>query len=325
MIRVDQHFRCMGGDARVRLESSRHSRHDLEREAARVRATLREAERALTRFDRASELCALNRDPRSVVPASPLLRELVRAAAWAGARSDGLVDATLIGPIEAAGYAESRTGAMPAPLDAALGGAPARRPARAASHWAWADIAVDATGQVVRPPGVRIDSGGLGKGLAVDMAAGRLPAGVRYAIGCGGDLAVGGTDAWPWQVTVHDARTGAEAHRLLLHAGGVATSGINARIWRRADGSYAHHLIDPSTGEPAWTGLIAATAVAPSALEAEVLAKMALLSGPRGARRVLNRGGGVLQHDDGRVEVIEPAPVVRLRPPPPAAGRPEAA
>jgi thiamine biosynthesis lipoprotein len=302
----------MGGDARVRLESGRHSERELRREAARVRATLREADRALTRFDPASELCALNRDPRSVVPASPFVRDLVRAAAWAGARSEGLVDATLVAAIEAAGYAESRTGAVPAPLDAALAAAPPRGHARGASHWSWADLAVDSGGHVVRPPGVRIDSGGIAKGLAVDIAAARLPAGVRYAIGCGGDLAVGGSEISPWQVAVDDARTGREAHRLLVHSGGVATSGINTRIWQRPDGTYAHHVIDPSTGEPAWTGLVAATAVAPSALAAEVLAKMALLSGPRRARRVLHRAGGVLQHDDGSVEVIEAAPILRV-------------
>jgi thiamine biosynthesis lipoprotein len=71
-------------------------------------------------------------------------------------------------------------------------------------------------------------------------------------------------------------------------------------------------VLDPSTGEPAWTGLVAATAVGASAFEAEVLAKTALLSGPRGARRALHRSGGVLQHDDGRVEVVAPAAVVRL-------------
>ena len=95
-------------------------------------------------------------------------------------------------------------------------------------------------------------------------------------------------------------------------SGGVATSGIAARIWRRADGSYAHHLLDPATGRPAWTGRVAATAVAESALEAEVLAKTALLSGPLVARRVLRPRGGVLQHDDGRVEVVPGPTVVRL-------------
>ncbi len=92
----------------------------------------------------------------------------------------------------------------------------------------------------------------------------------------------------------------------------MATSGIAARIWKRPDGSYAHHVLDPATGRPAWTGLVAASAVAGSALEAEVLAKTALLSGPLGARRLLRRRGGVLQHDDGRVEVVPAPAVVRI-------------
>ena len=65
-----------------------------------------------------------------------------------------------------------------------------------------------------------------------------------------------------------------------LGLGGIATSGLNVRIWRGDDGRYSHHLLDPSTGEPAWTGLIGATALGDSAVEAETLAKAALLSGP---------------------------------------------
>jgi thiamine biosynthesis lipoprotein len=136
-----------------------------------------------------------------------------------------------------------------------------------------------------------------------------VPSGVRYAISCGGDLAVGGGI---WGVAVASARTGEEVHRLSSAGGGVATSGIHERLWRRPDGTFGHHLLDPSTGEPAWTGLVAASAAGPGALEAEVLAKSALLSGPAGARRVLARHGGVLQHDDGRIEIVEPRPVVRL-------------
>ena len=119
---------------------------------------------------------------------------------------------------------------------------------------------------------------------------------MRYAISVGGDLAVGGG---AWEVAVTGARSGEEVHRLRV-SGGVATSGIHERLWRREDGAFAHHLLDPSTGEPAWTGLVAATAAAPSALEAEVLAKTALLSGRATARRLLRRHGGVLQHEDGR-------------------------
>jgi thiamine biosynthesis lipoprotein len=84
----------------------------------------------------------------------------------------------------------------------------------------------------------------------------------------------------------------------------VASSGIARRLWRRGDGTPAHHLLDPATGEPAWTGLVSASAVGRSALEAEALAKAAYLSGPSGARAVLAARGGLLVHEDGDVEVI---------------------
>jgi FAD:protein FMN transferase len=99
--------------------------------------------------------------------------------------------------------------------------------------------------------------------------------------------------------------TGEVAHRLHVKSGGVATSGIDARLWEGQEGGFAHHLIDPSTRAPAWTGLVAATALAPSAGEAEALAKTALLSGPAAGRALLGtRWGGVLVHDDGAVEPV---------------------
>ena len=101
--------------------------------------------------------------------------------------------------------------------------------------------------------------------------------------------------------------TGERACVLRLGGGAVATSGLNVRIWRDADGRFAHHLIDPATGEPAWTGLVGATALGDSAVEAETLAKAALLSGPAGGREVLAEHGGMLVHDDGRVERRRPA------------------
>jgi thiamine biosynthesis lipoprotein len=91
-----------------------------------------------------------------------------------------------------------------------------------------------------------------------------------------------------------------------LTGGGVATSGLNVRVWRRADGTYAHHLLDPSTGEPAWTGLVGVTAVGTCAVEAETLSKLALLAGPEGARVALGQHGGIAVHDDGDVELIGP-------------------
>jgi len=80
---------------------------------------------------------------------------------------------------------------------------------------------------------------------------------------------------------------------------------VIARAWTTPDGRRAHHLLDPSTGQPVWTGLLTATALAPTAMEAEALAKAAVLSGPAAGRRLLQRRhGGVLVHDDGAVEPV---------------------
>src|SRR5204863_8925353 len=94
-------------------------------------------------------------------------------------------------------------------------------------------------------------------------------------------------------------------HEFHMSAGGVATSGIGRRSWIGADGLPAHHLLDPSTGRPAFTGVVQATALARTALDAEVRAKAALLSGPAGAPRWLAHGG-VLVFDDGSHRVVDP-------------------
>jgi len=312
MSRVDTTFATMGGRASVRLESEELERDELARHARAIEELFADVEATLTRFRPDSELSRLNADPRPAVPASPLVRQLASAVRWAGTRSGGLVDGTLLEGLEEQGYVTTLAGREPAPLADALAAAPPRRAARPHPARDYARIHVDDEGRVSRRAGVRIDSGGLGKGLAADLAASALSPAIRYAISCGGDLAVGGPGRWPWQIAVTGAHTGAEVHRLHVRSGGIATSGIHARLWQRPDGSYAHHLLDPRTGEPAWTGLVAVTAVAASALEAEVLAKTALLSGPARGRRLLGARGGVLQHDDGRVEVVFGPPVVRL-------------
>jgi thiamine biosynthesis lipoprotein len=256
----------------------------------------------LTRFSPDSELSALNADARTAAPASPLLRRAVAAALLGARRTGGLSDPTLLGALEDAGYATSRVGVEPAPLAAALRAAPPRRSASPGERWRAIDVD-HAGGTISRPPALRLDLGGSAKGLAADWAAHRLADFGRFAVDCGGDVRLGGT---------HDVLVRGTHETLRVTDGAVATSGLDRRVWQRPDGSYAHHLLDPSTGEPAWTGLTAATALAPTALEAEALAKAALLSGPEGARRILAAAGGVIVHDCGDSERVGLRPRVRL-------------
>jgi thiamine biosynthesis lipoprotein len=64
---------------------------------------------------------------------------------------------------------------------------------------------------------------------------------------------------------------------------GVATSGTSIHRWRHGDGRSTHHLIYPRTSQPAATDVIQATVVAPSAREAEMIAKSAVILGSREA------------------------------------------
>jgi thiamine biosynthesis lipoprotein len=89
---------------------------------------------------------------------------------------------------------------------------------------------------------------------------------------------------------------------LTMRRGGIATSGANWRWWYRG-GARQHHLLDPSTGRPIdlWidasdnerenaSNLIASvTALAPTAAQAEVAAKVALLRGYPDALRAIEQ------------------------------------
>jgi FAD:protein FMN transferase len=313
----DTTFRSMGSDIRLIVEAPLMRELPAPAEAVvRERAYIEDFARRLSRFRPESELSAFNADRLREVPTSPLLRTAVAAGVWAAERSGGLVDPTLVGELEAAGYESSQDGSTPAPLAAALVAGPPLRPARPHPEARWRQIDIDHEhGTIRRPPGVRIDTGGVGKGLAADAVAHRLRGYTRYIVDCGGDIAVGGVGGQlePFAIEVEHPLSGECVHTLHVMRGGVATSGLNVRIWKRSDGTFAHHLLDPSTGEPVWSGLIGATALAPTVLEAETLSKLAMLTGAEGARSVLAEHGGVIVRNDGDVELIGPVDGDRSR------------
>jgi thiamine biosynthesis lipoprotein len=305
----DVSFDAMGSRLRLLIGEPGPGTAPAQDAIARVRQFVTEFDEALSRFKPASELCLFNDDPRERVPASELLREAVRAGLTAAERSGGLVDPTLMEEIESAGYVSSLAGVASASLGAALAEAPPRQPARPNLEARWQQFEVDdGTGTITRPPGVRFDTGGAGKGLAADLIAACMGGYSRFIVACGGDIRIGGPDALvhPYDVFVEHPLTGQRAYVLRLGSGAVATSALNVRIWRGPDGRYAHHLLDPFTGEPAWTGLIGVTALGDTAVEAETFAKAALLSGPDHSRTLLAEHGGLLVHDSGRVETAGP-------------------
>lgn len=256
-----------------------------------VRALFDEWERTLSRFLPESELSRLNAQTGTSVGVSPLLWSVLTTALQAARATDGRYDPTLLRQMLWIGYdrsfSEMRTdGAVP------------RHPAwEARIGGDWRRIQLDPTRRTVTlPAGAGLDFGGIAKGMAVDAALehlrgdGLIPA----LVNAGGDLAVSGQppDQGEWPLAV----PGRDNHWTIpLRRGAMATSTITKRNWRQGD-VVRHHLIDPTTGEPARSDLLSVTAVAATCQQAEVAAKVALLLGSEAGVRFLeeNRLAGLL-------------------------------
>lgn len=262
---------------------------------------LLECHSRLSRFLPESELSRLNADPRETVAVSPLMRDFAIAARRAAELSDGLVDPTILPALRRAGYTASMQGSIR--LTAPQGSEIAGRVGRPDPAARWADIEIDPVACTIsRPPGLEIDSGGVAKGWAADRAGRMLASHPTYAVECAGDLRVGGKARAPRQVRIADPRdeSGEPLATVSLVSGGIATSGIGKRSWIGPEGELSHHLIDPASGKPCFSGVVQATALAPTAEEAEMRAKCAVLAGPGAAADWLPHGGFVLL-DDGTV------------------------
>jgi thiamine biosynthesis lipoprotein len=242
-------FRAMGTDVEFFVDAV-----GAERVLDRAELEFQRLEGLLSRFREESELSRLNRD--GACNASADLARVVGLALEARARTGGRFDPTVHDAVVSAGYDRSFE------LMAADSDGPCM-PVRCGGE-------VRLIGSRIElGEGVHLDLGGIGKGYAVDRAGELLASAGPCLVNAGGDIAANGGS---WPIGVDGAVT------VELTAGALATSGRDRRRWRRS-GRELHHLIDPSTGAPAETNLVRATAVATDAAEAEVLAKWLFLAG----------------------------------------------
>ena len=121
-----------------------------------------------------------------------------------------------------------------------------------------------ATGVVTLPEGMEIDLGSVAKGYAGQLAAQMLRnSGVESALlNLGGNVQTVGAkpDGSPWQIGIKDPQ-GEDAMMVLsVEDQAVVTSGGYERYFEQ-DGQTYWHVMDPSTGHPADSGLISVTSV----------------------------------------------------------------
>jgi FAD:protein FMN transferase len=231
------------------------------------------------------------------------------AAEWTG----GLVDPTVGGALVGLGY-DRDFAALPQDPGGSAG------PAVPGYVPGWQSVRLD--GRRLRlAAGVQLDLGATAKGLGSDRAA-RAAAdcapGGGVLVSLGGDIAVAGEPplgGWPVLVSdepEHDARGAGPVcppenppgQQVRLPAGGLATSSIRCRRWRRG-GRTLHHIVDPRTGLPAAGPWRTASVAAASCAEANAAATAAIVAGEQAARWLAAQGlpARLVAHD-GSVRLL---------------------
>ena len=257
--------RCMGSRVRLTVLGAAPRAARAARDAAWEE--MRDSDAELSRFRSDSELSRANALAGSGMAFRPArrLRELLATADRAQRLTGGRFDARVIAALEAIGE---------------RAGVPLADTATVQDRWLVAE----------RPRGrfqlrAPVDSGGVGKGLALRWAlrAARevAPGAAGILLEAGGDLAADGRgpagDAW--SVGVEDPRGRDRLLAVLrIEGGAVATSSTSIRSWEHG-GEAVHHLIDPMTGRPARSGLLAVSVHLADPAWAEVATKSLFLAG----------------------------------------------
>ena len=253
--------------------------------AAAIEAELIDFDRRLSRFRPESELCRLNGDPGRRSRRPPLLRG-GGAAVWGAERTNGLVDPTLVREIEDAGYRRSLAGVRVAVTASRRWRSRRRESARDPAAIARAGARSRSTPTAGRSPSARRRD----RQRRHRQGACRRPDGAAAArLRPLGDRlrrrSAGRRSSTP-PATRSNSRFATRSPARppprwsSTRAPSRRPASTPASGGTRATAATPTTCSIPPTGPPAWTGLIAATALAPTALEADVLAKAAFLSGP---------------------------------------------
>lgn len=168
-------------------------------------------------------------------------------------------------------------------------------------------------GTLELPPGMQLDLGAVGKGIACDRVGEYLRSRSRIT---GAVVAVGGSvitygqkpDGSPWKVAITHPREEGKYLGILSLTGEhyISTSGDYER-YVMVDGVRYHHIFDPSTGAPARSGLCSVTIVCDSGLLADALSTACFVLGPQQGLALAETYGAqaLLVEEDGTVHMTD--------------------
>jgi thiamine biosynthesis lipoprotein len=223
-----------------------------------------------SRFKEESELSRLNRQVGKEVEVSDDLFNILKEALRFYEETNGVFNPGILSAIEESGYTKSIEYIKGLELGVSSQSAPTFNKIQPYQ------LNEDKQTVVLQ---TRIDLGGIAKGWVIDRAADLLLKQGYGFINVGGDIRIFGTLPRPLNIGIEDPFDPSNMlSSIQVSEGAVATSTSMKRRWKM-NGKNKHHLIDTTTGEPSASKILSSTVTAPTAVEADVLAKVTLLLG----------------------------------------------
>lgn len=274
-----------------------HAERAFERAFARIAAL----DRTMSDYDPDSELSRLSAtsatppgqpatDPPATATPVKLSDDLWKVLAYADSlsrRTDGAFDVT-IGPLTKLWRRARRQGELPSPERLAE--------ARASVGYKLLRLnEADRTAQLLRP-NMRLDLGGIAKGLAADEALAEIKRCgiVRALVRASGDIAAG--DPPPgesgWRIGIAPLDPDDPPTQFVRLAGQAISTSGDARQHLIVDGKRYSHIIDPRTGLGV-PGRSSISVIAPHGMQADAIATAISVLGPEKGAELASQFPGV--------------------------------
>jgi len=146
--------------------------------------------------------------------------------------------------------------------------------------------------EAVLAEGRSLDLGAVGKGAACDavLESWKQNGVSRGVVAVGGSVGVYGKKPFgkAWAIAVRDPAGEGSLGRLAVREGFVSTSGSYEKCFTE-DGKTYHHLLDPSTGYPAESGLVSVTVKSEGGALSDALSTACFVLGPEKSLPLLER------------------------------------
>ena len=247
-------------------------------------ALIKRLEALLSVTDEKSEIYRANHSSGQTVSVSQETAELISFALEMSKKTGGALDPTIYPVLTAWGFTTDSK-QVPSP----------EQIAELLQNIGYSRIRLEGTSLTI-PEGMELDLGAVGKGYTADLVTEVLKAhGVASAIiSLGGNIQAIGSrpDGSDWRIGVRAPWEEGNLGVLEISDAAVVTSGGYENYFEDADGNLYWHILDPSTGSPANSGLQAVTIIGKEGRLCDALSTALFVMGAEQAEAYWRENGG---------------------------------